>query len=94
MKKTVRIYVKAKGAEKEFQKGMGKGVLAYQDIEFDLTEEEYNSTRFASTIVNAERRLLEEMIETSAEFVDSDKSEDLGYSKEDKEFHNIMGMDE
>ena len=64
MKKTFRVHVKIKGCSEIFGDNMPVGVIAYQDIEFDVPEKKYESNVFIMELNNRENELREDTIET------------------------------
>lgn len=69
LKRTFRFHIKAKGAKKEIQKGMGVGVIGYIDYTFNLPPEQYNTTTFAMSLLDLKRKALDEFIEVHCEEV-------------------------
>ena len=67
IKKTFRIKVVVKGASKEFKEGMGVGILIWQDLEFTLTETEFASSAFKSSLYDYQRNLMLDTITTTHE---------------------------
>ena len=72
MKKTIRFTLKAKGCKKEFKKGMGAGVLVYQDVEYDVTPKESHSAMFAMELINQQEAMIKEHIEVALDYVEGE----------------------
>ena len=69
MKKTIRFTVKAKDCTKVFKKGLKPGVLAYKDLEYDITTKESKSAMFAMELLKRQKEILEENFEVTFEEV-------------------------
>ena len=68
MKRTFRLKVIVPGAP-EFREGMGDGVLVEQDVEFDLSDAEYDSPRFQHTLLSLMQQLTDETVDATVEEV-------------------------
>ena len=64
-KRTYRIAVMIDGATKEFSEGMGVGVIGYQDVEFNLPPEQYNSPLFEMGLDDWRQKIALSFISTS-----------------------------
>jgi len=67
MKKTIRFTLKAKDCTKEFKDGMGAGILAFKDFEYNLKPEEFKSAMFGMELIEREKEFLEEIVEVVME---------------------------
>jgi hypothetical protein len=67
MKKTFKLSVVALNCEQEFEKGMGPGVLATQEVEFDLTQEEYDSSRFSHQLYSMAQEFMSATVDWKVE---------------------------
>jgi hypothetical protein len=72
MKKTFKISVVARDAKEEFKEGMGPGVLAYQIVEYDLDEKDYDEPLFANELFNRAHNLMDEMVTWNVEEIEDD----------------------
>ena len=69
MKKTVRMKIVIKGAKEEFKPGLGIGVIASQDMTYDLPED-YNHTSLSLSIQRDQEKLLYEVFDFVLEEVE------------------------
>jgi hypothetical protein len=64
MKKVIRFDLVLKDVEKEFKKGMGKGVLVSQEVTFDVpSEEDMKNWPWINTLIGHQSRVLQENVE-------------------------------
>jgi hypothetical protein len=68
-KKTFRMSARIVNCDKILEEGFERGVFVTQDVVFDLTEEEYKSARFITTLMDRRQEFLEENVEASIEEV-------------------------
>ena len=63
MKKIIRFDLVLKDVEKEFKKGMGKGVLVSQEVTFDVEKEDLDHWPWINTLMGHQSRVLQENVE-------------------------------
>ena len=69
MKKTIRMKIVIKGAKEEFKPGLGIGVIASQDMTYDLPED-YDLTSLSLSIQRDQEKLLYEVFDFVLEEVE------------------------
>ena len=67
MKKTFKVSIKIKKCDIEFKENMGKGIIGYTDITYDLDEKEYEKPIFIVGLINEGEVLLKELIDIKIE---------------------------
>lgn len=73
MKKTYKLTLKVKGANVEFSKGMGIGVLGTQEVTLDLSDR--NAKLFlAGALQDHGRALIDDCVEVEYEEVKNDQT--------------------
>ena len=76
MKRTYTLVLYAKDCDTEFKEGMGEGVLATQQVVFDLTKEQYESFQFAYKLEDLGDDLIKETIGVRVEKIETEEDED------------------
>ena len=69
MKKTIRMKIIIKGAKEEFKPGLGVGVIASQDMTYDLPED-YNEASLAMSVQRDQEELLYKVFDFVLEEMD------------------------
>lgn len=69
IKRTFKLTVMFDGATKEFSPDMGVGVLASCEVQFNLTQAQYDSPMFAMSLLDAQKKLRDEVITMGVEEV-------------------------
>jgi hypothetical protein len=69
VKRTFKLTVLVDGATKEFSPGMGVGVLASQEVTFNLPQSKYDSPIFALSLQDQQKALRDDVIKLGAEEV-------------------------
>ena len=69
MKKTVRMKIIIKGAKEEFKPGLGVGVIASQDMTYDLPED-YNEASLALSVQRDQEEMLYKVFDFELEEMD------------------------
>jgi hypothetical protein len=65
VKRTFRIAVVIDGAKKEFQEGMGVGVIGYQDVTFNLPAKKYDTPMFRMGLEEQKRQIALAFVSTT-----------------------------
>jgi hypothetical protein len=68
IKKNFRVKIIVRDCNVIFKEGLEPGVLGYRDIEFNLTDEQYNSPMFAKELLDHRNSLLNDIIKVDFEF--------------------------
>jgi len=66
-KKTIRFTVKIKDCPVEFKEGMGKGVVAFEDVEFKEGRSGFDSAMFGVEIHRQSQELMDKYFEIEVE---------------------------
>jgi hypothetical protein len=66
IKRVYKLSVVVNGATKEFQEGLGVGVLMTAELTFNLTQKQYDSPMFPLALADKQRELINEVISTNA----------------------------
>ena len=61
MKKTFRITIKIKNIE--FKEGLGKGILGFKDLTYDLDPSEFEKPMFIANLLDEGEELRKELID-------------------------------
>jgi hypothetical protein len=69
VKRTFKLTVLVDGATKEFSPGMGIGVLASQEVTFNLPQSKYDSSLFALSLQDQQAALRDDVIKLGVEEV-------------------------
>ena len=72
MKRKFRITLKVRKADVEFKKGLGVGVLGFNEHVFDLEEKEYEHPIFIKTLLDLREGLLNDIVYTEVEEVEEE----------------------
>ena len=70
MKKTFKITVKIKKCDIEFKKGMGKGVIGTEELEYSLEEKQYDRPGFVMSLMEKADTLRNDLIEYTIEEIE------------------------
>ena len=73
MKKTIRTKIVIKGAKEEFKPGLGVGVIASQDMTYDLPED-YDATGLALAIHRDQQEMLYKVFDFVLEEVEDEET--------------------
>lgn len=69
VKRTYKITIVIDGAKQEFSPGMGIGVIASEEVTFDLPAKQYDSPMFTLNLADHQDRLMREVVKATAEEV-------------------------
>jgi hypothetical protein len=76
MKRTYTLALALKGSEEVYRKGFPAGVIATQEMTFDLTNEEYDGIQFAAQLLRQMDTLQEECVEARIQSISGEGVED------------------
>ena len=72
VKKTYRFTARIKGCPIEFKEGMGNGVVAIDEIEYEEYPGTFESCFFSDFLESKKKKLTEELFEVEVEEIPSD----------------------
>lgn len=67
VKKAFKFTLLARDTQKVFDPELGPGVLATQEVEFDIEPDRYGSPQFVSQLLTMEREFVDGLIEVKIE---------------------------
>lgn len=65
MKKVFKMSVRIKGTEKVFAEGFAPGVIATQELHYDLEPAEYDRSLFIASLLDKQNEMLKEHVHVS-----------------------------
>lgn len=72
MRATFRIRLKSKGSKQQYLEGEEPGVIAFQDVVYDLPEADYKKPKFIASLNDQISRFFEENFEMTTEEVEDE----------------------
>ena len=69
MKKTFKMSIRVKGTEQIFADGLEPGVIATQEVEYNLDPSDYEKSTFLVSLINKQEEMLKKNVEVFMEEV-------------------------